>query len=131
MGPYLANQNLNIDHVYCSDATRTQQTLTLLSEYLTLSSSHISLAPQLYLASVTELIEVIGSIPNAYQTVMLLGHNPGLTELCNELANDNLTNLPTCSIYMIQLFVDDWQAVTRNTGERVLFMTPRMLKDAG
>lgn len=127
MAAYLATKNLHIDHVYCSDALRTQQTLEVLARHV--RPSKISLMPELYLAEVSALCAVIENIPASCQTAMLLGHNPGLTELCNGLTGDDMANLPTCGVYEVRLLVDDWRAIAPNMGECVLFKTPRMLKD--
>lgn len=128
---FLVQNALSVDAVYCSDAKRAQQTLQILNNSLRLDQCKLKFISELYLAELNELLAIINVAESSIKNLLLIGHNPGLTDLCNYLVNDDLDHLPTCSVYAINLHVDDWQAVCQGVGVQKMYCTPRMLKNAG
>jgi phosphohistidine phosphatase len=55
----------------------------------------------MYLASATRWMKYIESIDEKNTSVMLVGHNPGLTELVN-ICGYSLDNLPTCGVVVFR-----------------------------
>lgn len=131
VGEFVLQSNLILDAVYCSDAKRTRQTLHILNTSIQLPPNKIQYLSRLYLADLYELVALINATDATYENIAIIGHNPGLTELYNYLGSDQLKNLPTCSVSVVKLLVDDWQAVCEGSGINKLFCTPRMLKDVG
>ena len=129
MGKFLSAQGITFDQIYCSTARRAQQTLENLNAHLNVENKKIINDESLYLASVSTLVQFIENIPDSFNHVAIIGHNPGLTELCNYLCGDDLENLPTCAVYTIQFPSDDWRAITEGAGENVKLITAHMLKD--
>lgn len=127
---FLVDHSLITDAVFCSDAKRARQTLQILNTSLQLDEHKLKFIPEMYLAELNELLVIINTAPSLSENLMLIGHNPGLTDLCNYLVDDDLDHLPTCGVYAINLHVDDWQAVCEGVGVRKMFCTPRMLKNA-
>ena len=129
IGKFLSAQGIVFEQVYCSIATRARQTFEKINEILEIPAENVHFDDALYLASLPVLLGYIENLPNTHDRVVLVGHNPGLTELCNSLCNGDLTNLPTSGVYTIQFPVDDWQAAGAGTGECLKLVTPRMLKE--
>lgn len=75
-----------IDLVLCSDAVRTSQTL----DYSGLAerAKQVRYVPEIYEASVSELLAVLADVPAAARSVLLIGHGPGLPGLVFELCAD-------------------------------------------
>ena len=129
MGQFLAAQNLNIEYMACSTANRARATLDGLNTALQISDSNITYDDSLYLASLPVLAKYIEALPNTYTHAALVGHNPGLTELCNFLTSSDIGNLPTCAVCHIHFPVDDWQAIEAGLGEQKALWTPKILKE--
>ena len=129
IGQYLAEYNYSIEKVFCSSARRARITLEELNRFLKLPSESIQFIDALYLASRSTLAGFIEQVDNQYNQIAIVGHNPGLTELCYFFTGDYLQNLPTCGVYSIEFNVDDWQAVGCDIGITSQFITPRKLKD--
>lgn len=128
IGKFLSSQGVEFDQVYCSTAVRARQTFAKINELLKLPDDKIHFEDTLYLASLPVLLSFIQNLPNTHAQIALVGHNPGLTELCNALCGCDLANLPTCGVFTVQ-FSTDWQAVGAATGEHQKLVTPRMLKE--
>ncbi len=62
--------------------------------------------------------------------VMLVGHNPGLTDLVEQLAQAGILNIPTCGIVLLGFSVDRWQDVSDAAGEMLLFDYPKNITPA-
>ena len=128
IGRYLNDQNYSFDAVLCSGARRARQTLKNLQTELSIDQKKIHFNEDLYMTSVNSVTKKIEGLPNSLNWVAIVGHNPTLTELCNYLTNDNLSNLPTCGVYTISFPFNDWQAIGPGSGNTVSLVTPKMLK---
>lgn len=129
IGKFLSAQGVEFDQVYCSTAIRARQTFAKINELLKLHDDQIQFEDSLYLASLAELLSFIENLPADQQRVALVGHNPGLTELCNTLGADELGNLPTCGVFTVRFPTDDWREAGAGAGESQKIVTPRMLKE--
>ncbi len=129
IGEYLHDNDYCFDAVFCSCANRAKLTAQIITSHIKQPTNNSQFEDSLYLASRTTLTSFIENVEDCYQQIAIIGHNPGLTELCNYLADDELQNLPTCAVYSIQLCVDDWKAVGAGCGTRIKLITPRILKD--
>ena len=86
-----------------------------------------------YLASGNELLNLIAAIPETVGRLLVVGHNPGLHQLCLKLAQDGDEKLldavalkfPTCTFAAIALGHSAWKDVARARGELKLFVTPK------
>jgi hypothetical protein len=59
--------------------------------------------------------------------VFLFGHNPGLTDLVNELSEEPIPNVPTCGVVEFRIAGASWSDVRRDTVRRVDFDYPKRL----
>ena len=73
------------DSMIASDAQRTRETAQLLQEHLK-SVTVVETAKALYHANSSTLLEVIQGTPKSVQHLLLVGHNPGLSELALRFA---------------------------------------------
>lgn len=128
MGQFLLQQNYSFDTVLCSEARRARETLQNLQTALPIGQSSIHYDHDLYMTSVYPVIKKIEDLQNEFNWVAIVGHNPTQTELCNYLANDTLSNLPTCGVYTISFPFNDWQAIGPGSGNTLSLITPKMLK---
>jgi len=74
------------------------------------------------------MLKIINAVNNDINSLMLVGHNPEMTELINITANENLFNLPTCALSIIQFKVDDWKAVSARLGKQIAYEYPKKYK---
>lgn len=126
MSTWLLEKELVPDRVYCSTALRTRMTAQrVFSAFQSVIA--IEHEEQLYAASLDRLVQFVQALPEDIETAAIVSHNPGLTQLCNFYTEDDLGNLPTLGIYVVDFNVDHWQAADYAVGVRALFATPKML----
>lgn len=88
---------------------------------------HRTEAP-LYTFSVRDLLAWLERQADSEESLFLLGHNPGLTDLVNSLAPAaGLVNLPTAGYVQLHLPIDHWREVRGCRGEVALQLFPRDL----
>jgi len=81
-----------------SPAERTKLTAILFAKELGIDKDDIIWNDKIYLASSEALIDLIREFDESTHSVILIGHNPGLTDLQNKLCKTEIDNIPTCGI---------------------------------
>ncbi|MDG1463170.1 MAG: histidine phosphatase family protein, partial [Gammaproteobacteria bacterium] len=94
LGRLLQEQQLQPDRIICSSALRAVQTANLICRAMT--AVDIDTNNTLYLAAPEALLDLAAAEYDGNYHLMLIAHNPGMTELVNQLSNVTLDNLPTC-----------------------------------
>jgi phosphohistidine phosphatase len=57
--------------------------------------------------------------------VVVCGHNPGLTDLTNQLTGAQIDNVPNTGVVIIGLELESWSDLAGAQGELLLFDYPR------
>ena len=101
MGQFIANNGILPDLVIISPATRTRQTHELASAHWPAVPSIV--VDSIYEASATSLLLAIEQHGADCENVMVIGHNPGLVVLMNNLvaedySGQNMSYFPTCCV---------------------------------
>jgi phosphohistidine phosphatase len=112
-GQWLATHVDRIDLAVVSTAERARATWDLVSAELgeRPATRHVEDA---YAASVGELLDIIRSLGEELDTVLLVGHNPGLEGLAESLTGDWVP-LATSALAVIELD-DPWRSAGRAPG---------------
>lgn len=115
------------DRVLCSPSRRTRATMDFLLPALGDPPPPVDFDPRLYGAEVPDLIEILADTRDTVSAVLLLGHNPALTQLHNHLVSDDpLENLPTLGVAVVQLDLQHWANIARHPkARRTAFYFPK------
>ncbi len=108
MGRRLSDRGVSPDALISSTAQRARTTARIIADSLGWPEERVVLDRALYHASATELQEYIGGLNDAHTSVMLFGHNPGMTNLVSHLFGLALDNLPTCGVVYLQFSAESW-----------------------
>ncbi|MEJ5352628.1 MAG: histidine phosphatase family protein [Melioribacteraceae bacterium] len=127
--PFMANlfkqKEISVDAIYSSHALRALKTAEIFSKELHIKKENIVIEEKIYEAGIKELCDIVNNIPETYSSVMIVGHNPGLTSFANFLGNKFIDNIPTCGIVGIEFRLKKWKEIERDTGEIFLFEYPK------
>jgi len=126
MGRVIQHSGLRFDRIVSSPAQRAITTARLVAAELGYPEQQIQAREDLYEASAGQLLRCVQSLDDGWHSVALVAHNPGLTQLCNELSDAAIDNLPTCGVAVMDFDVDSWQAVHPQLGRLTRFEYPRM-----
>jgi phosphohistidine phosphatase len=117
MGERLKARGAQPTLLLTSPARRALRTAEIVGRALGLGQERSRTVAELYLASPDEIRGVVAAQDDAHDCLLLVGHNPGLTELVNELLPGlALDNLPTAGVVGIDLAASTWTAAARMRG---------------
>lgn len=128
---HLLQQRVEPEVVLCSSAARARETLELLRPAL--GSSTVEVEEELYAASSDELLARIRLVPDAVDSVMLIGHNPGLHQLALTLASsgDELERLeakfPTAALSTLAVS-KGWSRLEPADATVAAYVVPKQLR---
>ena len=111
LGLLMQEQRILPDQIISSDATRAAETATLVGKGLNYAGQ-IELSSELYLASAETLLNATTACHESIKHLMLVAHNPGMTEFVNQLSKITLDNLPTCGIFCIDFEIAAWSKIS-------------------
>lgn len=126
MGRRLAQRALYPERLLASAARRARQTAETLARALHFPLAGIELNPDLYLADRARLLECLRGQPEDVATVMLVGHEPGLSDLCRFLTQVRLDALPTAAIFAAEAAVASWRELDAGVARLAFFDAPTL-----
>jgi phosphohistidine phosphatase len=137
-GRALAEADCLPDLALCSTAVRAFQTWELASAQCG-TPPPVRHDPRLYGADAGELLGVVHEVPPEVETLLLVGHNPGLEDLVLELAGDGLddaieevrTKFPTSAIAVLAWHGPTWDTLAPATALLTNMIVARGRKGGG
>ena len=121
-GRWLRANAPTIDLTVCSPATRTRQTWQLVAAELD-GDPAFRVDDRIYTASVDDLLDVVHDLPADAGVVLLIGHDPGVTDLVHALTGDTFA-FKTSSVAVLS-GPASWPAFGVDRAELALAETPR------
>lgn len=129
MGQRLARRQTRLDFMLTSHALRAMRTAEAIASELAYPMEKLCIQPRLYTENPAEIIQLIRGIDNQFHAVLLLGHNPVLTELANRFAHVPIVNVPTAGVVHLEVDLECWQDFQSASVEFVDFDYPKRLDD--
>lgn len=131
MGKRLKEKDIHPDLMVSSPAKRALSTAKKIAKILKYPKESIKTDRRLYHADEETILSVVRELKEKYNIVILLGHNPGLTDFVNTLMNGefDIDNVPTCGVVAFQFDVDAWSAITWGKGRMLFFDYPKNKED--
>ena len=130
IGQHIRDHGVRWDAVVASPAARVVQTLEE-----AMPGFEARYDKRVYLADAETLLDVVREARDA-DTVLLAGHNPGLQDLLfalippeheNDLFDEASVKFPTATFAVLELAIDGWSGLAKDTGKLVHFARPRDL----
>jgi phosphohistidine phosphatase len=126
MARRLRSRRLKPDRILSSPAVRALTTASIMTRELRVAPSLLQAEERLYLSAPAELLAVVRELGGGSRHLMVVGHNPGITELANRLsAGETIDNMPTCAVFTARFEIASWDRLTWGQGEDAEFDYPR------
>jgi phosphohistidine phosphatase len=114
LGETLAKTEISVDLMYCSEATRTQETAAIIKNYISIAQEIIT--RRIYNADLNSLIEIIENTPESVDVCLLIGHNPTISLLQARISNSDYIGMRPGMLAKIDLEVPQWRMIGHGTG---------------
>jgi len=125
---YLLGQEILVDSILSSPAVRAYETAKMIAEALHYPVERIDVRDRIYMGDADDLATMLMELPDEFRSVMLVGHNPELTDLVNMFNNKKIDILPTSGVVYIVFRTDEWESIL-NAKRKTRFMVyPGMLE---
>lgn len=125
MGRRLAKRGELPGLILSSPALRALSTARAIAREIGYREARIRQEPALYMASPLEILATLQRLGDPPQHLMVVGHNPGLTELANMLDEFHLDNLPTAAILSVEFDASDWGRIEPASARLLWFDYPK------
>jgi phosphohistidine phosphatase len=126
MGKRLAGHGIRPSLILSSPAVRAWSTAKTIAEAIGYPSEFLQREESLYLASLDDLLAAVAAQDIGFNSLMVVGHNPGLTEFANYLVPGITNNLPTAGVLSVQVDRDDWSLYDQPKIELIAHDYPKL-----
>ncbi|HTN18096.1 MAG TPA: histidine phosphatase family protein [Chitinophagaceae bacterium] len=102
------------DLILTSSANRTEQTTAMVKKVAQWEHIDTTSLQKLYHADATTIEDTISSVDDSIATLMIVGHNPGISEFAYHCAPKSIiSEMPTSAIAVFSIEADSWQGFSR------------------
>lgn len=125
MGKRIVDAGIRPSLIVASPATRAWTTAKVIAGEIGYPLEFLQSENDLYLASLNDLLDVVAAQESGFNSLMLVGHNPGLTEFANYLSPGITKNVPTAGVVSVSFERDQWNLYERPVIGDVIFDYPK------
>ena len=127
VGSYLMLAGIKPDTILSSPAIRAQKTAEILKEKMD-SNIKISYMEELYLSSADVIKNLLMHQHNNLQTIMLIGHNPGISDFASRLTGGEILKIPKGAVLALSLPINNWHDLIDGESYIDFFVNPKQFR---
>lgn len=128
MARWLAGQGVPPDLIVASPAVRARSTAVYFAEALGGSPGDIVIERDLYFEGTHGMLRTLERVDDRNRCVMMVGHNPTMTDLLNGLTGAGIANIPTCGVAVVGFDMPSWGLVDATRGQLRSYRVPKDLE---
>jgi len=125
LGKRLTSIDFEPDRIVSSTACRALQTATEIARRVGFPSDAIVTRDDMYLASAGTLLDIVGRTESEVGHLVLVGHNPGISDLWEWLVDRRESGMPTCAIARLELTLGAWLDASQGDATLLDFDYPK------
>ncbi len=124
----LQENKLIPDLIISSSAVRARETAEIVAKKVSYAGK-IIIMDDLYMGEPQDFLNTLSILNNAFSTVMIVAHNPGL-EAYLQILDGEIESVPTGALGHLTLTLDDWKDISLETiGKLVNLWKPKELRE--
>jgi phosphohistidine phosphatase len=126
IGGQMVAQGMRPNTILTSGARRSVDTAKYIREVFGLLVNVIDIREDLYNADLPKLLEILQSLPDEKNSVMLIASNQGVTDLLGSITNSEYKDIPNAALVVVELRLRHWKDIESNTGRELAFLKPEI-----
>ncbi len=112
------------DLILSSPANRALHTATIIARGLNYNLNDLQINEGIYEAAPSTLINIIKSMPDTINKLMIVGHNPGFTQIASYFSGIKISELSTSECFMISFDITKWSDVSPENAKDEKHLVP-------
>ncbi len=116
--------------ILSSPAERAWTTAKIVAREIGYPAEFLQQEDRLYHASVRSLVKLIAEQDSGFNSIMIVGHNPGLTDFANYVSPNLTDNIPTSGFVSFEIDCKDWNLDENAETRLVVFDYPKLVAKA-
>ena len=125
MAQHILDAGCCFDYVFCSLAIRAQLTIDLINSSLEGLDIQWQTEEQLYTFDSDTIFDWCRTLDESISELVIIGHNPALTELANYIGDKPISNIPTAGVFCAELEIPSWAKISGRCGKLKFFEYPK------
>ncbi len=125
MGELLKDKSIMPDLIISSPAERALSTAKILAEKIQYPENKIEINKRIYRVVFRDLYNEVKNFYNSFSKIMMVGHNPELTDFLSSVTNTYVEDIPTAGICTIELNISGWIDICEGCGKLLSLEYPR------
>ncbi len=128
MADLIKSKGIVPDLIISSPANRAITTAKYFASALNYPLDKIEQINIIYSSGVNTISELIASLDNQYNTVMLFGHNPSISSLSYNFSGGKVPDMPTCAVACIDFNSNNWEDTLESDATLRFYEFPKKYK---
>ena len=124
---FLKDRGIKIDLMISSPAERAFQTALLVAAGIGYQEDKIQVERKIYDGYYDRILDLIYATSNEIGSLMIIGHNPSITNLANLFLHPGIELLPTSGIVCVTFDTKRWESVPSVDPVTEFIMYPKLL----
>lgn len=123
IGALIYEKKLRPQLILSSPAKRTKQTAVLVKEIAEIPRQ-VRFDERIYEASALTLFNLVSEMEESFESLLMIGHNPGLEGLVMTLTG-TIQTMPTAALAKVSLNIDRWSEISSHCGKLEFLIRPK------
>jgi len=119
----LSDKKILPGRILSSHAFRSLNTALIFAINLRYPVSALEISSSLYEKKASDILDMLKKQDDNITSIMLFGHNPSISDLCNHLTRKKSKDLPTSAVTCIQFKTEKWGDIAKFAGKIVFTET--------
>jgi phosphohistidine phosphatase len=128
MGQQLLSRDINPDLILTSSAVRAITTATLVAKEVDYDREKLQISDNIYKANRNEFIRILQHVPDEINSLLVVGHNPILSDVANKLSPEAIADLPTAGIVALEFNCNSWLDIGGDKSKLLFYDFPKNYK---
>lgn len=105
---FLIEKDVKVDLIISSHATRALETAKIIGHAIGYPEDNIMISRQVYHSSADRLYDQFYDLNDKINSLMIVGHNPTLTNFANHFLDEKIDWLPTSAVVSVSFDTPHW-----------------------
>jgi len=113
------------DLIISSSAVRAAATCRYFAEAFQFDENKIIYDENIYSNGIRYILNLLSSLDDNLNSVMIFGHNPDITSLFSRLTGEYIDNVPTCGVFGVAFDIETWKQIDDENGKLLFYEYPK------